>query len=78
MAWTGITNAPGADPQSGSQIDTTREKEMRPKITRRKTAEAELSEMGPSLGEAQLAAKDSDRWRNIIDASCPTGGEEDK
>lgn len=40
--------------------------------------EVELLEMGLSWGKAQLAAKDRDRWRNMIDALCPTGGKEDK
>ena len=51
-------------------------KRGRPKITWRRTVEAELKEMGLSWGTAQLAAKDRDRWRNIIEALCPRGGEE--
>lgn len=40
----------------------------------RRTVEAELLELGLSWGEAQLAANDSDRWKNIIDALCLKGG----
>lgn len=32
--------------------------------------------MGLPWGEAQLAAKDRDRWRNIITAICLIGGKE--
>ena len=38
---------------------------------------AELSEMGLSWGEAQHAAKDRSRWKQIIDALCPARDEED-
>ena len=51
-------------------------KRGRPKITWRRTVEAELSEMGLSWGEAQRAAGDRDGWRCMTDALCPTGGEE--
>ncbi len=37
-----------------------------------------LLKMRLSCGEAQLAAKDHDRWRNIIDRLCAKGGEEHK
>ena len=43
-----------------------------------KTVMAELQDMGLSWGEAQAAAKDRTLWRNIADALCPTGDEEDK
>ncbi len=43
-----------------------------------KGKEAELEEMGLSWGEAQLAAKDRDRWRNIVDTLSPIWGEEGK
>ena len=38
---------------------------------------AELKEMGLTWGEAQHAAKDQSRWRQIVDALCPTQDEED-
>lgn len=49
----------------------------RPKTTWRRTVMAELSEMGLSWGEAQYAAKDRSRWKQIIDALCPARDEED-
>ena len=49
----------------------------RPKTTWRRTVMAELSEMGLSWGEAQHAAKDRSRWKQIIDALCPARDEED-
>ena len=53
-------------------------KRGRPKTTRRKTVETELSEMGLSWGEAQAIVKDKTRWkRDIVAALCATGGNKD-
>ena len=54
-----------------------RRKQGRPRTTWRRTVMAELKEMGLTLGEAQHAAKDRSRWRQIVDALCPTRDEED-
>jgi len=37
---------------------------------------SELKEIGFSMGQAQDVAKG--RWRQIVDAVCPIGDEEDK
>ena len=50
----------------------------RAKTTWRKTAMAELHDMGLSWGEAQATAKDRTMWRNVAVALCPTGDEENK
>jgi hypothetical protein len=34
--------------------------------------------MGFSMGQAQYITKDRGRWRQIVDALCPIGDEEDK
>ena len=46
----------------------------RPKTTWRRTITAELSDMGLTMGEAQVIAPDRHRWRRDIVASCPTLG----
>ena len=53
-----------------------RRKSGRLKTTWRKTAMAELQDMGLSWGEAQATAKDRTLWRNVIVALCLTGDEE--
>ena len=35
-------------------------------------------EMGFSMDQAQYVTKDRGRWRQIVDALCPIGNEEDK
>ncbi len=49
----------------------------RPKTTWRRTVVAELATMNLSWGQAQHAAKDRDRWRELTKALCPTRDEED-
>ena len=46
----------------------------RPKTTWRKTITTELSDMGLTMGEAQVIAQDRHRWRRDIVALCPTLG----
>ena len=53
-------------------------KRGRPRTTWRRTITSELEEFGFSLGQAQSIAKDRVRWRQIVDALCPIGDEEDK
>ena len=52
-------------------------KKGRPKTTWRRTVAAELKEMNITWGEAQHAAQDRSRWRQIVKALCPTRDEED-
>ena len=52
-------------------------KQGRPRTTWRRTVITEVKEMGLTLGEAQHAAKDRSRWRQIVDALCPARDEED-
>ena len=49
----------------------------RPKTTWRRTVTAELKEMNLTWGEAQHAAQDRSRWRQIVEALFPTWDEED-
>jgi len=53
-------------------------KRGRPRTTWRRTITSELEKMGFSMGQAQYIAKDRGRWRQIVDALCPIGDEEDK
>ena len=53
-------------------------KKGRPRTTWRRTVTSELEEMGYSWGQAQFIAKDRARWRQLVEALCPTGDEEDK
>ena len=46
----------------------------RPKNTWRRTITIELSDMGLTMGEAQVIAQDRHRWRRDIVALCPTLG----
>ena len=46
----------------------------RPKTTWRRTITTELSDMGLTMGEAQVIAPDRHRWRRDIVALCPTLG----
>ena len=46
----------------------------RPKTTWRRTITTELSDMGLTMGEAQMIAQDRHRWRRDIVALCPTLG----
>lgn len=41
------------------------------------TVMAELKKMGLTWGEAQLVAKDRFRWKQVVDALCPTWDEEE-
>ena len=52
-------------------------KQGRPKNTWRRTVTAELKEMNLTWGEAQHAAQDRSRWRQIVEALCPIRDEED-
>ncbi|XP_070567278.1 uncharacterized protein [Ptychodera flava] len=49
----------------------------RPKTTWCRTVMAELKEMGLTWDEAQHAAKDRERWRQLVIALCHTRDEED-
>ena len=53
-------------------------KRGRPRTTWRRTVTSELEEMGYSWGQAQFIAKDRVRWRQLVEALCPTRDEEDK
>ena len=53
-------------------------KRGRPRITWRRTITSKLEEMGFSMGQTQYITKDRGRWRQIVDALCPIGDEEDK
>jgi hypothetical protein len=44
----------------------------------RRTITSELQGMVFSMGQIQYIAKDSGRWRQIVDVFCPIGDEEDK
>ena len=46
----------------------------RPKTTWRRTITTELSDMGLTMGDAQVIAQDRHRWRRDIVALCPTLG----
>ena len=46
----------------------------RPKTTWRISIIAELSNMGLTMGEAEVIAQDRKKWRNDIVALCPTWG----
>ena len=46
----------------------------RPRTTWRRTVGAELGEMGLSWGQAEMAARDRDGWRDRTDALCPLMG----
>ena len=46
----------------------------RPKTTWRRTITTELSDIGLTMGEAQVIAQDRHRWRRDIVALCPTLG----
>ena len=48
----------------------------RPKTTWGRTVTAELKEISLTWGEAQHAAQDRSRWREIVEALCPTWDEE--
>jgi hypothetical protein len=53
-------------------------KRGRPRITWRRTIISKLEEMGFSMGQTQYITKDRGRWRQIVDALCPIGDEENK
>jgi hypothetical protein len=53
-------------------------KRGRPRTTWRRTITSELEKMFFSMGQAQYITKDRGRWRQIVDALCPIGDEEDK
>ena len=53
-------------------------KRGRPRTTWRRTVTSELEEIGYSWGQAQFIAKDRAKWRQLVEALCPTGDEEDK
>jgi hypothetical protein len=50
----------------------------RPRTTWRRTITSGLQGMVFSMGQIQYIAKDSGRWRQIVDVFCPIGDEEDK
>ena len=49
----------------------------RPKTTWCQTVMAELSEVQLTWGEAQHAAQNRARWKDIVVTLCPTGDKED-
>ena len=49
----------------------------RPKTTWRRTVMAELSEVKLTWSEAQHAAQNRVKWKEIVVALCPTGNEEE-
>ena len=53
-------------------------KKGRLRRTWRRTITSELEEMGFSMCLAQYVTKDRGRWRQIVDAFCPIGDDEDK
>ena len=53
-------------------------KRGRPRTTWRRTITSELEDMGCSMGPTQYFTKNRGRWRQIVDALCPIGDEEDK
>jgi hypothetical protein len=53
-------------------------KRGRPRTTWRRIIISELEEMGFSVGQARYITKDRGGWRQIADALCPIGDEEDK
>jgi hypothetical protein len=53
-------------------------KSGRLRTTLRRKITSELEEMGFSMGQAQYITKDRRRWRQIVDALCPIGDEEDR
>jgi len=50
----------------------------RKRTTWRRTITSELEEIGFSMCQDQYIAKDRGRWRQIVDALCSIGDEEDK
>ena len=52
-------------------------KHGRPNTSWRRTVMAELSEVNLTWAEAQHAAQNRAKWREIVVALCPTGDEED-
>ena len=54
-----------------------RRKQGRPKITWRRTVEAEIKEMGKSWGELEKAAQNRDDWRSLVLALCASGHNKD-
>ncbi len=52
-------------------------KQGRPKTTWRRTVTSELKMANLTWGEAQHAAQDRTRWKQIVTALCSTGNEED-
>ena len=52
-------------------------KQGRPKTTWRRTVTSELKMANLTWGEAQHAAQDRIRWKQIVTALCSTGNEED-
>ena len=57
---------------------TGKRKRGRPKNTWRRTVVAELDEINLTWGQAELVARDRDRWRKVVDALCLSRDEEDK
>ena len=55
-------------------IPTRKRSKGRPKITRRRSIIAELSDMGLTMGETQVIVQDRKKWRHC----GPHGDEEDK
>jgi hypothetical protein len=81
MRWLGhmMRMAPGRIPKVALHwTQPGKRKRGRPRITWRRTITSKLEEMGFSMGQTQYITKDRGRWRQIVDALCPIGDEEDK
>lgn len=72
MAGACVQNGPGSNPKAALRWTSVKGKR---KQGRRRTVMSELKEMNLTWGEA---AQDGSRWRQIVEASCPTCDVEDK
>ena len=73
-----IENVTRSHTNGSTEMDTHRKRSKgRPKTTWRRSVIAELSDMGLTIGEAEVIAQDRKRWRNDIVYFVPHGDEED-
>ena len=72
-----ILGISGPRTENGSGMECAGRKPGRPKTTWRRTVMAELSEVKLTWGEAQHAAQNRAKWKEIVVALCPTGDEEE-
>ena len=52
-------------------------KRGRPVTTWKRTVEGEVRRIGMTWGQVKRTAQDRDAWRVVVDALCPSRGEED-